>query len=372
MAAPGVALVKRAPGLSRPLVSRELVHRLQQAIAAATGGRRALHDQAVVAQRGEQLDGGLGGSRVDDGLGVRQVEARAEDRQLSERFLLVAFEQCPGPADRVPDRLPGREHVAPLGAQQVELLREARQQLDGGQKLDSGGSHLDGQGKAIHELHTGEDRFGLVGRGIEVGPARAHAIDEQLHGFVLGQGVQVHHSLAGDTQRGPGGPQDPQRRTRVQQRPDRTDRTAEVFEVVQDNQGSRVGGEWAGDVLRVVARRQGHVQLEGQGAQQVLGSAGRAQIDEDPGIAGGLTQDGSRQPRLADTGGAAQRDESRNAIHPGDEACPLGVPAHEGRALGAEGHAGIWRRHEAEPDAVDGEHVLGGPRIALDLGVVGA
>ena len=125
---------------------------------------------------------------VDHGLDRRDLRIR-EHRQQLEQALLAGLEELVAPVHRRPQRLLALGEVAGTAAQQAEPVVEPVAQHLRREQREAGGRELDRQRQAIEPAADLRDGGGVVVRQLEVRVDDAGAVDEQLHGLELADGL---------------------------------------------------------------------------------------------------------------------------------------------------------------------------------------
>jgi hypothetical protein len=116
-----------------------------------------------------------------DGLDGLQREPSREDAESREEPLLLRAEEVVAPRDRASERLVALGQVAPLAADDVEAIAQAREEIRQREELRAGGGQLDGERQCVQPATDLGDQGGVLGVAADgLGP-----IPEEVNGVVF-------------------------------------------------------------------------------------------------------------------------------------------------------------------------------------------
>ncbi len=351
---------------------------LQEPVAHLAVARGSGHDQRLVDEGAERLQGG----RPADGLGGGEVAAAREDRQPPQHLAFVLVEQLPGPVDDGPQRLLAGQDGAAAGGEQAEAVVEPVGDLPRGEHAQAGGGEFDGEGQTVEAPADLGAPLRVV-LDLEPRPRGGSPVGEQPQRDRLGQWVHGAQQLPGYAEGFAAGGHDRQPRAALQQLLDEAGGGLDdVLAVVEDQQhpalaavlgepldgvvgpvGSGPHGLGAGAVEHGLAGAHGgeHGLRYGRGVvdRRELGQPHPVRCPV-PHPLGGLL----RQPGLPGTAGTEQGDKPGGGEVAAD-GIDVALAADEGGEAGAEVARGRGRGGGAERV---GGGVRGAGRGAVGVG----
>ena len=310
----GVAPADERGDLRRfqPLL-RILADRLEKPVARLSGAVVG-DDERLVDQLAEDVEhvDGIECVADQDRFGRDDVATAGEDREPVEGVAFELAQQVVRPVDGAPERLLPFERGAAAAREELEALVEPVDKVVRCHRTHTCGRQLDRERDPVEPPAQLRDRVRVLGREREVVLRVAGPVDEQVLGFRAVERPHGDDLFSGHRQALAAGCKHRDLRTSLRDAVDDACRRVEqVLAVVEDHQRALVREVVEHDRVGAGAERL-HTQAGGEGVPHVVGIRDRRQLAE-PGPVGELGQDLGRgldrQPRLADTAHARERDQ---------------------------------------------------------------
>ena len=317
----------------------------------------ALHSQQrLVSQRLQGVEH-VRSAQVEHRLRRVEGEAPGEHRRLRQGCALRGVEQRPRPLDRAAHRGLSRARPPSFAAKDVEGRVEALVQAVESEHVESRGGELDGQRQALELLHDGFDSRSRTVVELELRPARAGSIREELGGDADRQGRDLTSHFTVDPQPlSRGGEQAGLRGVSEQRGDDARGRINHLLDAVENQQRSVTTGEGAPEVrgsgVLVAVGAEADPQRCGEGRGELVGGVcfGTDTEDRVAAAVGVACGEPPGHARFADARGTPERDQAipacEDPVYPGD----VRVTPHEA-SWRFQGRHGPRRRLAQNPVA---------------------